>query len=181
MHYHKTITLKNSATCTLRNADYPDGGAVLDVFLLTHNQTDFLLSCPDENTFAAEDEARYLKDKTDSPDEIEILAEIDGKVVGTAGFSKVGKHCKVRHRADFGIGIDQKYWGLGIGKALTEACIECARSAGYRQLELECVSENQTALNLYLSLGFIEFGRNPMGFNSRSKGFQELVMMRLPL
>ncbi|MBO7566533.1 MAG: GNAT family N-acetyltransferase [Bacteroidales bacterium] len=181
MHYHKTITLKNSATCTLRNADYPDGGAVLDVFLLTHSQTDYLLSYPDENTFAAEDEARYLKDKTDSPDEIEILAEIDGKVVGTAGFSKVGKHAKIKHRAEFGIGIDQKYWGLGIGKALTEACIECARKAGYRQLELQCVAENQKALNLYRSLGFIEFGRNPMGFNSRNSGFQELVMMRLPL
>lgn len=87
----------------------------------------------------------------------------------------------MKHRAEFGIGIDQKYWGLGIGKALTAACIECAQKAGYSQLELECVAENQKALNLYRSLGFIEFGRNPMGFNSRNSGFQELVMMRLPL
>ncbi len=162
MHYNKIITLKNSALCTLRNADFADG-------------------YPDENTFTANDEAMYLKEKSDSQDEIEILAEIDGKVVGTAGISKIGKHAKVKHRAEFGIGIDQKYWGLGIGKALTAACIECARKAGYRQLELECVAENQKALNLYRSLGFIEFGRNPMGFNSRNKGFQELVMMRLPL
>ncbi len=181
MHYHKTITLKNSALCTLRNADFADGAAVLDVFLLTHAQTDNLLSYPDENTFTANDEAMYLKEKSDSQDEIEILAEIDGKVVGTAGISKIGKHAKVKHRAEFGIGIDQKYWDLGIGKALTEASIECARKAGYRQLELECVAENQKALNLYRSLGFIEFGRNPMGFNSRNSGFQELVMMRLPL
>ena len=181
MHYHKIITLKNSASCTLRNADFPDGGAVLDVFLLTHRQTDFLLSYSDENTFTAEEEACYLKDKTDSPDEIEILAEIDGKVVGTAGISKVGRHCKVRHRADFGIGIDEKYWGLGIGSALTAACIECARTAGYKQLELQCVAQNPKALSLYRRLGFIEFGRNPMGFNSRISGYQELVYMRLEL
>lgn len=181
MHYHKTITLKNTAHCTLRNADFADGAAVLDVFLLTHAQTDNLLSYPDENTFTVNDEAMYLKEKSESEDEIEILAEIDGKVVGTAGISKIGKHTKVKHRAEFGIGIDQKYWGLGIGKALTAACIECARKAGYSQLELECVSENHSALNLYRSLGFKEFGRNPMGFNSRSKGFQELVMMRLEL
>ena len=181
MHYHKIITLKNSATCTLRNADFPDGGAVLDVFLLTHRQTDFLLSYSDENTFTAEEEACYLKDKTDSPDEIEILAEIDGKVVGTAGISKIGKHAKVKHRAEFGISIDQKYWGLGIGKALTAACIECARIAGYKQLELQCVAQNPKALSLYRRFGFIEFGRNPMGFNSRISGYQELVYMRLEL
>ena len=181
MHYHKIITLKNYASCTLRNADFPDGGAVLDVFLLTHRQTDFLLSYSDENTFTAEEEACYLKDKTDSTDEIEILAEIDGKVVGTAGISKVGRHCKVRHRADFGIGIDEKYWGLGIGSALTAACIECARIAGYKQLELQCVAQNPKALSLYRRFGFIEFGRNPMGFNSRISGYQELVYMRLEL
>ena len=62
MHYHKTITLKNSAPCTLRNADERDGERVLEVFLLTHRQTDFLLSYNDENTFTAEDEARYLKE-----------------------------------------------------------------------------------------------------------------------
>lgn len=181
MHYHKTITLKNSASCTLRNADFADGGAVLDVFLLTHRQTDFLLSYADENTFSAEEEACYLKEKSDSPDEIEILAEIDGKVVGTAGISKIGRHCKVRHRADFGIGIDEKYWGLGIGSALTEACIECAKNAGYKQLELECVAQNLAALNLYRRFGFVEFGRNPMGFNSRISGYQELVYMRKEL
>ena len=128
MHYNKIITLKNSAVCTLRNADFDDGAAVLDVFLLTHAQTDNLLSYPDENTFTANDEAMYLKEKSDSADEIEILAEIDGKVVGTAGISKIGKHSKVKHRAEFGIGIDQKYWGLGIGKALT--MFANARNAG---------------------------------------------------
>ena len=33
--------------------------------------------------------------------------------------------------------------GIGIGRALTEACIECARAAGYVQLELEAVAENE--------------------------------------
>ena len=78
MHYNKTITLKNSTLCTIRNADERDGEKVLEVFLLTHSQTDFLLSYPDENTFSAEDESRYLKAKTESCDEIEILAEING-------------------------------------------------------------------------------------------------------
>ena len=73
------------------------------------------------------------------------------------------------------------YWGLGIGRALTEACIECAKAAGYAQLELSVVAENERAVALYESVGFVEFGRNPMGFKSRLSGYQELVDMRLEL
>ena len=125
--------------------------------------------------------AELLRRKTDSADEIELLAELDGNVVGTAGIGCVVRKEKTRHRAEFGISVDKAYWGLGIGRALTEACIECARKVGYVQLELEAVAENQKALALYKSVGFREFGRNPKGFRSRLSGWQELVLMALEL
>ena len=87
----------------------------------------------------------------------------------------------MKHRAEFGISILKEYWGLGLGKALTKACIQCAKGAGYVQLELNVVSENRKALSLYLDPGFKEFGRNPRGFHSRISGFQELVYMLLEL
>lgn len=62
-----------------------------------------------------------------------------------------------------------------------EACVECARSAGYAQLELDVVADNERALALYQSAGFVEYGRNPRGFRSRELGWQELVLMRLEL
>ena len=34
---------------------------------------------------------------------------------------------------------------------------------------------------MYQAMGFVEFGRNPRGFNSRESGFQELVYMLLKL
>ena len=77
--------------------------------------------------------------------------------------------------------MDKAHWGLGIGRALTEGCIECARTAGYVQLELEAVAENESALALYRSVGFQEYGRNPKGFRFRLTGWQELVLMRLEL
>lgn len=181
MIYNKKISLKDGRTCLLRNGSEPDGQALLDIYLLTHAQTDYLLSYPDECSMTAEQEAQFLKEKTESPNEIEILAELDGTVVGTAGISCAGRRYKVRHRAEFGISVDQAYWGLGIGRALTDACIECARNAGYRQLELEAVSENRNAIALYESVGFVEYGRNPRGFRSRLTGWQELVLMRLEL
>ena len=79
------------------------------------------------------------------------------------------------------IDILREYWEMGIGKALLKACIQCAKDAGYLQLELNVVAENERAVALYRSMGFEEFGRNPIGFNSRTNGFQELIYMLLRL
>ena len=181
MKYQKTIRLRDGRTCLLRNGTERDGQAVFDVFNLTHSQTDYLLSYPEENSFTPEQEGAFLKEKTDSADEIEILAEISGLVVGIAGIEHVGLKEKVRHRAGFGISVDRACWGLGIGRALTEACIECAGKAGCAQLELEVVAGNANAISLYQSVGFAEYGRNPRGFRSRLSGWQALVLMRLEL
>lgn len=181
MKYQKTVRLRDGRTCILRNGTENDGQALLDIYLLTHAQTDFLLSYPDEAGMTASQEAEFLKSKTESPDEIEILAEVCGKVVGSAGIGRVGNKYKVSHRAEFGVSVDEAYWGLGIGRALTEACIECAKNAGYSQLELDVVADNKKAVALYKSVGFTEYGRNPFGFRSRLTGRQELILMRLEL
>ena len=181
MKYDRKITLKNGKEARLRNGDAADGKAVFEVFNATHAETDYLLSYPDENSFDPERESQFLQEKTDSPNEIEIVAFVDGKAVGTAGIEAVGAKYKVKHRAEFGISILKEYWGLGLGRALTDACIQCARDAGYAQLELNVVAENERAISLYRNLGFAEFGRNPRGFNSRTSGFQEVVYMMLKL
>ena len=181
MKYEQTILLKNGKEAMIRNGDEPDGATVFDVFNRTHGETDYLLTYPDENSFDSEQEAQFLKEKAISPNEIELVAIVDGKIAGTAGIESVGEKYKVKHRAEFGIGILKEYWGLGLGKALTKACIQCAIDAGYEQLELNVVAENERALSLYRSLGFIEYGRNPRGFNSKISGYQELVYMLLEL
>ena len=181
MNFNKTIILRDGRSCTIRNGTADDGQALLDIFNLTHAQTDYLLSYPEESGHTAEEEAAFLREKTESRDEIELLAELDGKIVASAGIWCVGRREKTRHRAAFGISVDKACWGLGIGRALTEGCIACAGEAGYAQLELEAVAENKVALALYESVGFVEYGRNPKGFRSRFSGWQELVLMRLEL
>ncbi|WP_338371301.1 GNAT family N-acetyltransferase [Treponema bryantii] len=140
-----------------------------------------MLSYPDENSYDPEQEAQFLEEKTNSSNEIEIIAVVDGKIAGTAGIESVGKKYKLQHRAELGISVLKEFWGLGLGKALMNACIQCAKKAGYKQLELNVVAENERAVALYKSFGFVEFGRNPKGFNSRTSGFQELVYMLLEL
>ena len=181
MEYCKRIRLKDGRECILRNGAEKDAASVLAVFKLTHEQTDWLLTYADENSFTEESEADFLREKMQSKNEIEIIADVGGVIAGMAGIELYGKQEKIRHRAEFGISLDRAYWGLGIGRALTEACIECAKKAGYRQLELFVVADNSRAMQLYESVGFREYARNPRGHRLRSGEWQELVSMRLEL
>ena len=181
MRYAKTVLLRGGVELLVRNAVASDARALRDIMQRTHAETDYLLSYPDEQSVDDEQEARLLAETERSDNEVELVAVVDGEIVGSAGVAAVGSRRKVAHRARFGISILKEYWGMGIGRVLMEASIDCARQAGYTQLELEVVAENERAVLLYRCAGFEEYGRNPRGYRSASWGYQELVHMRLEL
>ena len=181
MRYAKTLVLKGGVELLVRNAVASDARALRETTQRTHAETDYLLSYPDEQSSDDEQEARSLEETERSGNEVELVAVIDGRIVGSAGVSAVRRRRKVAHRARFGISILKEYWGMGIGRALMDASVDCARGAGYTQLELEVVADNERAVSLYRRAGFEEYGRNPRGYQSASAGYQELVYMRLEL
>ena len=181
MRYAKTVVLEGGVELLVRNAVASDARALRETTQLTHAETDYLLSYPDEQRADDEQEARLLAETERSNNEVELVAVVDGQIVGSAGVTVVGGRRKVAHRARFGISILKEYWGMGIGRVLMDACIDCARRACYAQLELEVVADNERALSLYRRTGFEEYGRNPRGYRSAAAGYQELVHMRLEL
>ena len=48
MEYCKAVTLKNGKACIIRNGTEEDAEGVLSSFIVTHGQTDFLSTYPDE-------------------------------------------------------------------------------------------------------------------------------------
>lgn len=181
MKYSKTVTLKNGKTCIVRNGTEQDAEGVLANFMATHGQTEFLTTYPDETPITLDEEKEYLTRKEESERDVALVAEVDGIIAGAAGVDGFRIADKTKHRAHFGISIDQAWWGIGIGRALTEGCIECAGKMGYLQLELEVVADNARAVSLYKSAGFTEYGRNPKGFRTRDGRWQENILMRLEL
>ena len=181
MRYAKTVVLEGGVELLVRNAVASDARTLRETTQRTHAETDYLLSYPDEQNIDDEQEARSLEETARSGNEVELVAVIDGQIVGSAGVSAVRTRRKVAHRARFGISILKEYWGMGSGRVLMETSIDCARQAGFTQLELEVVADNERALSLYRRAGFEEYGRNPRGYHSASAGYQELVYMRLEL
>ncbi|MBQ3888114.1 MAG: GNAT family N-acetyltransferase [Clostridia bacterium] len=181
MRYEKTVLLKNGTACVIRAASGADAEAVIDCFHVIRRETDFMMAYPGENTLLIEPERAFLDNRLADDRAVFLCAEVDGKIVGTAGVDPLGRWEKLRHRASFGIGVKRDWWGLGIGRALTESCIECAKASGYTQLELEVVADNTAALSLYRSCGFTEYGRNERGFLLRDGSYYALLMMKRDL
>ncbi|RKF18807.1 GNAT family N-acetyltransferase [Alginatibacterium sediminis] len=82
------------------------------------------------------------------------VATVEGQVVGGAGIAPmdaVTQTCELRK-----LFVLPNARGLSIGRKLSEACIEFAKSANYQQCYLDTLSSMQAAIALYKKLGFTQ-------------------------
>jgi len=78
------------------------------------------------------------------------------------------------------MGVKTEYRGVGIGRALIQATLEGARTAGLTRIELTVREDNERAIHLYRKLGFTHEGlkRNGVRVDGR---YYNLVSMGLLL
>jgi RimJ/RimL family protein N-acetyltransferase len=181
LEFRKDLRLKNGKLCTLRDASADDAEAVLQHMIQTSGETDFMARYPDEIGMNEAEEHDYLMRMEADPRAILISAIVDQNIVATAGFSPIASYERSRHRAEFGISVKKDFWGMGIGSALLAAIIECAKTAGFTQLELEVVAGNNRAVALYERLGFQIYGTRERSFRYRDGVYaaEHLMLRRL--
>ena len=68
--------------CIIRNATIDDAMGVLENTKIIREETDFLLSYPDEINFSVEEEEELLEDKENSPCEIQRYKKRMRRVMG---------------------------------------------------------------------------------------------------
>ncbi|KKC30367.1 ribosomal protein S18-alanine N-acetyltransferase [Caldanaerobacter subterraneus] len=83
-----------------------------------------------------------------------IVAEVDKKVVGYAGFWVVLDEGHITN-----IAVHPEYRGRGIGSRLMEGLIDLAKKNGITSMTLEVRESNLVAQNLYKKFGFKVLGR----------------------
>jgi putative acetyltransferase len=82
------------------------------------------------------------------------------RVQGVAGLHPVGPHLRRRHVMSLGICVHPDGQGKGLGWALLAAALDYAdRWAQVLRIELQVYADNQRAVRLYESLGFVVEGR----------------------
>lgn len=108
-----------------------------------------------------------------------LVAEVDGKVVGNLGLHRSRRPRNV-HVATLGISVHDAYQGRGIGRALMAAAIDAAdRWLNILRIELEVYADNERAIKLYESLGFVVEGRKRMNAFRDGQYVDSLVMGRI--
>ena len=156
-----TITDKLGREVVLRAAVPEDAADLIQYLKVTSGETPFLIREPDEITITMESEVAFIQNKIDSERELMLLAFVDGKHVGNCSLMSLAPYKRYQHRCDVAIALYQEYCGCGIGKAMLETVLDIATNLGYEQAELEVVADNQKAIALYESLGFVKYGTFP--------------------
>jgi putative acetyltransferase len=87
-------------------------------------------------------------------DAVQFVALEAGRVVGWADIFPAWAHA-IAHCGFLGMGVLPGYRGRGIGKRLLQACIAKAWSKGITRVELEARVDNERAIRLYESAGFV--------------------------
>ena len=99
-----------------------------------------------------------------SPDQYMLVAEVDGKVVGSIGIRR-GKD-RLAHVAAIGMGVHDDHQNKGIGTALMRAILDMTDNwLNIRRVELDVYTDNLRAVHLYKKFGFeIEGVRRDFAF-----------------
>lgn len=109
--------------------------------------------------------------------------EEDGakKVVGGISLI-VNKSPRIRHSGSIGITVNRDYQGRGIGRALLGKIIDLADNwLMLVRLDLEVFTDNQRAVNLYKSSGFVIEGTKKYAAIKDGKYQDEYIMARYNL
>ncbi len=181
MTFEKRATLGGGEEVLLRSLEARDAAAAIWLMRKAAEETHFLMREAEECGATIAQETEFIERMRCSKREILLGAFLAGELVGMANIAQVGPRFRVRHRAQLGISLVQAHWGKGVGTAMMRALIACARDAGYEQIELEVVHQNERALALYRRFGFETVGRMPHAMKYADGSYADFVTMRLVL
>lgn len=93
-----------------------------------------------------------------APGSINLVAVVDGQIVGNAGLTRfLGRRI---HAGSIGMGVHDDFTGRGIGSSLLAALIDAADNwLAIKRLELTVYVDNAAAIRLYERFGFETEGR----------------------
>ena len=103
-----------------------------------------------------------------------VAARADDKLVGYGGIARLGRKKPYEYEIHT-IGVDSAYQGQGIGRQLLAALLELADGG---TIFLEVRTDNETAISLYESVGFVRVGMRRRYY--RASGADAYTMRRDP-
>jgi len=127
-----------------------------------------------------EDERKHVEEATIKINKgtcVKLLLFVDGKL---SGISEVGLGVRTHsHVGGLGLSVDSSVRGMGLGRLFLETLLEVVKKElkGLRMVELSVFENNEIAINLYKSCGFVEVARIPEKIFYKGDYIDEIVMV----
>jgi putative acetyltransferase len=114
------------------------------------------------------------------PTSCKLVALEGDRIVASAGLHHQHNSLRRSHVRMLGIGIAQEWQGRGVGRLLIARLLDWADNwAGVLRVELTVHADNDRAIALYRSLGFVEEGRHRAYAMKNGRYIDALFMARL--
>ncbi len=157
----------------------PDDAAGVLVLLnsVIREPVNNLMREPGEPFFNEEEEREFLAGQAMRPDWCGFVAVTEsGECIGIVTIDGKRRPA-IRHRGELGVTIAENWRGQGVGRALLERAIACARESGvFTRIDLIVLARNETAIRLYERLGFQLEGRRQRAMLRNGEYLDDLMM-----
>ena len=138
----------------IRKATADDAANILEYCKAVGAETDNLTFVFEGINAAVESEQEYLESIYNSEKSVYLIAECDGKIVGSCHYNGFTRK-RIAHRGEIGISVKKNMWGQHIGTRFMEKLIDFAKNTAHAEIiSLEVRTDNERAKALYRKFGF---------------------------
>ncbi len=154
---------KSGKKIILRYPKWEDLDAMLEYINILSREDTYLSVGGEEKT--KEEEMDFLcgvLKRMEKKDEVFLIAEHEGKLIGITGVNRKTAHKRSRHVGDIGISLIKELRGDGIGKEMLDTLLTLAKSElNLSMVVLTVFGVNDIAKSLYHKQGFEKVGTIP--------------------
>lgn len=173
----KNHKIKTGENVLIREAQKADAEQFISFLLDNLNTSPYIPLYPDELTKSVEEEMEWIESYSKKENSIFLLAEHNGKVIGNIDLAAHTRQM-LSHTAVIGMSVSEKFRNKGLGTLLMETAISWAEENPTLEiLSLQVFGENHGGIALYKKMGFVETGRQPKFFKTRSGKYFDNVTM----
>ena len=165
-------------TYIIREAVPDDAEKMISYLNQVGGESDNLLHGENEFNVPIEGVKRKLAMAKDSENSIVLIALENEQIIARAELEGYYP-ARIRHRAKFSISVRKDYWNQGIGSEMIKRIFEQAEMMKLKVIELEVISDNVRAINLYHKMGFTDIGTYKNYFYVNEMFKDAVVMQKL--
>jgi len=147
---------KADADAIIIRAAEPEDAARISAHIGEVGVYEGLLQVPDASVASRLEQLQKVE-----PHACRLVAVVGDEVVGAAGLHLSGGTLRRMHVRALGLSVSPQWQGRGVGRRLLARLLEWADNwAGVLRVELYVHADNDRAIALYRSMGFVEEGRH---------------------